>query len=404
MTRRRFLQLLGSAGACTQVWARVALAQGARVWVVAEGGSDRALGSVAEPWATLTKAVARARSGDRILVRGGRYREAGLVIDRVAGLSIAAYPGERPVVELHGELEYSILMGEHADSVSLDRLILIRNVVRTGNVVGLGGTRNVLRGCTIRFQKKNRADRYDAVKVLGDDMLIEHCLISDAPNQGIDAVGRRGLTIRSNIIHRCANAIVVKGGSRDVLIENNRCFNHRHGAIGVGGTTDPRWHNHANSDAEAEAVTVRRNIIYYDHPYGIGGGIFLRGAKHCKVVHNTVYGAGIHIAAGGDPENLNHHSRDNEVSNNIIWSTGDDGLVVIDAGNDQGLVLRNNLYWRTTGGGEFKLHGRWMSYRDYRESAAYDQGSLYSDPNFVDVAGRNFALRPDSPALGPAIR
>ena len=69
-----------------------------RDWHVAPGGADGSAGTVAEPLATLGHAVARASSGDSILLdRGGTYFASDLSVP--SGLSVRAYGnGARPIL------------------------------------------------------------------------------------------------------------------------------------------------------------------------------------------------------------------------------------------------------------------------------------------------------------------
>jgi hypothetical protein len=47
----------------------------AREWVISPDGSDKATGTAAEPFQTISRGAAKAQPGDTILVRAGVYRE-----------------------------------------------------------------------------------------------------------------------------------------------------------------------------------------------------------------------------------------------------------------------------------------------------------------------------------------
>jgi hypothetical protein len=71
---------------------------------VAPGGSDRGDGSAAEPYATLTKAVAAVRPGQTIALRGGTYRPTQAVTISTNGtaaqrITLSNYRDERPVID-----------------------------------------------------------------------------------------------------------------------------------------------------------------------------------------------------------------------------------------------------------------------------------------------------------------
>ena len=47
----------------------------AREWVISPDGSDKATGTAAEPFQTISRGAAKAQPGDTILMRAGVYRE-----------------------------------------------------------------------------------------------------------------------------------------------------------------------------------------------------------------------------------------------------------------------------------------------------------------------------------------
>jgi hypothetical protein len=348
----------------------------------------------------IQRLVELAAPGDKILIKDGYYTVDKLIIKQ-PNVTLAAFPGHRPELRFQTGDEYSLLIGQGANNVAVEGLILTRDAESAGYVLGLGGRGGIVRNCRVSIEVHANAMKYDCVKVLADGATVEDCEIHGAPNQGIDAVARSGLVFRRNRIHDCANAIVIKGGCQNVLIEDNYCFNLKHGAIGIGGTTDPRWQNPAYASIEAQDVIVRKNVVYYDNPFGIGGGIFMMGARSALVHHNTIVGGGIHVRNGGDPSRLEKRSTNNTIISNIIVATGDDGILVVDAGNDSGLSIRGNIYWKTTAAtGEFKVNGRWIKYADYLKQSSFDEHSLMADPRFIDAAALDFRLRADSPCIG----
>lgn len=58
--------------------------------------------------------------------------------------------------------------------------------------------------------------------------------------------------------------------------------------------------------------------------------------------------------------------------------------------------MRNNLYWNTAGEPVKFLD---LDLAGWQEKTGHDEGSLVEDPLFVDVAKRDFRLKPESPAL-----
>lgn len=406
--RKRRLFLRYASGLGVGLCAHVKRAGGATTPSSRSGG--RSL--IVEPWSASTRSVVSdpglilqrlvesAAPGDRILIKDGYYTVDKLIIKQ-GNVTLAAFPGHRPELRFRTDNEYSLLIGQGADNVTVEGLILTRDADAAGYVMGLGGRGAIVRDCRVSIAAHDNAMKYDCVKILADGATVEGCEIHGAPNQGIDAVARSDLVLRRNRIHDCANAIVIKGGCQNVLIEENYCFNLKHGAIGIGGTTDPRWQSPSYPSTEAQDVIVRKNVVYYDNPYGIGGGIFMMGARTALVHHNTIVGGGIHVRNGGEPSRLEKRSTNNTVISNIIVATGDDGILVVDAGNDSGLAIRGNIYWKIPAAtGEFKIDGRWKNYADYLKHFRFDEHSLMTDPRFNDAAALDFRLRPDSQCIG----
>lgn len=399
LTRRQFLKACGYL--CAGVYVPIKGLEGPqpalRRVFVSPNGNDNWPGTESRPWRTLSLALKRIRNQDELILMGDKFVvSTPLAMEGVADVTIKAYPGQRPVIFFTDSREYSFLIGQSVRRITVEGLDLVRASNAPGNVLGIGGQHIMVRKCLVSFDAGFSPSKYDGIKILSDYILIEDCEFIGVPNQCIDAVGHKEITIRNNKLHHSTMGVVVKGGCRDIVIENNLCYNLKYTAIGLGGTTGPVWHNHENTEAEVENAIVTRNIVYYDKPHNIGGGIWLKGAKKCAVYNNTLYGAGLHVGAGGDPKVLGCFSSDNDILNNIIFRTGNDGILVIDAGSSHNLRMRNNLYWKTTGSGEFKVDGIWYNFEEYVRHFHFDIDPIFSDPGFVNEKGRNFRLRPDS--------
>lgn len=111
-----------------------------------------------------------------------------------------------------------------------------------------------------------------------------------------------------------------------------------------------------------------------------GGGSIYGPVLSTKVFNNTIYLTGpesqaLICGAGCSPRHLT-------ARNNIFWA--EDKAAYSDRVFEEG----NNLYWASIGDPEIQFLG-----------FAISDESIIADPRFVDPAGLNFRLQPDSPAI-----
>jgi hypothetical protein len=165
---------------------------------------------------------------------------------------------------------------------------------------------------------------------------------------------------------------------------------------------------------DSPGTTLRHNHIHDVYAYAYGGwglytdegstGILLES----NIVHDTKSG-GFH----------QHYGKDNTIRNNIFaWSM--DGqinrsrqeehqsfdfrgnIVLTDNGEplsrnwgNGNYTIGENMYWDTS---DREPYFAGMPFADW-QGLGRDEGSVIEDPLFVDAEGRDFTLKPDSPAL-----
>ncbi|HET9442825.1 MAG TPA: hypothetical protein VFO65_05840 [Acidimicrobiales bacterium] len=234
-----------------------------RTLVVAPSGRDGGLGTEASPWATLGHALARLEAGDTLLVRGGRYRERLTSVALREGrpdarVTVAAFPGERPVLEgllwldrpSHWTVRgLEVAWGGTAPDQPMVRVVdgvgwrleanrlsgarSIAALVVTGSRSGEPAGWAVAGNCvhdTVRTNDKNE-DRLVVVDpgLEAGPGVVERNLLFGARNgaglelggTGAGARGAAGVTVRHNTIYDTAQSIVVAGRSRDNQIVAN---------------------------------------------------------------------------------------------------------------------------------------------------------------------------------------
>ena len=282
-----------------------------------------------------------------------------------------------------------------------------------------------------------------------DGNVVRQCYLHDLGAGGVK-IGGELPAISS---HNTVENTIIRGGGRI-----------HYGAIGIwiGHSSDNIIAHNDISDFLYSGISVgwswgyggsaaKRNRIEYNHIHHLGsgvlgdmGGIYTLGmsegtvirGNHIHHLRSSPYPGvfGIYLDEGSTGiivrDNLvhdilhscffQHYGRDNVLENNIFaFSLGgvlrrsrveahesfraERNIMVSQSGPfvsgtmHQGkITMDHNLYWRADGqGADFdrKTFSEW-------QASGQDTNSLIADPGFVDLAGRNFKLAGDSPALG----
>jgi hypothetical protein len=236
-------------------------AAGSGTFYVSKSGSDASSGTAERPWRTIQKALNTLRPGERALVRAGTYVE-DLEMRRggrpSAPITVAAYPGERPVLLSAGG--HPLEVGSDGAYFRFRRFVVERHPGTSGGNIDIYGRHVEISGNVVRYGRDQgiyTAEDSAHVRILrnrihhngqgiehqshgiylqGDDHLVANNLIYDHPE---------GFGIQ-----------VYDDGSRAKIL-NNTVVRSGHSGIVVGGS------------GGVDHVTIRNNIFAFNSKWGI---------------------------------------------------------------------------------------------------------------------------------------
>jgi hypothetical protein len=312
---------------------------GPGTYFVAVSGDDNGTGSFDHPWATINHAASKARAGDTIIVRGGRYRLSAQVRPRHSGrrnawITFIGYPGEEPVL----------------DAAMIDR----SSVMRNGLDNGAFQIEDVSYVRVIDLAIANARDAAFTVRDSRHIALINNSTTS-AFSSGIAVWDTNNDGRATRHIQIIGNTIV-KANTWDMAPPDiPRQGEPPHEALSIGGAADFEVaYNHVyGSDKEGIDIKeaskdgkVHHNVvndlsrqgIYIDAWYGV--------LQRMEVYSNVVYncqGAGLVLSVEGGTlvEDINIH-------NNLVFNNEGSGLlfsVFSDNGPRRRIKIAHNIFY-----------------------------------------------------------
>jgi parallel beta-helix repeat protein len=368
--------------------------------------NDPALGSEANPWCTFSYGIGRLRGGDILNVKSGTYQEAGIYISsNLSGTPgqvtiVRAVPGDSVTIR-GGGINTGRIKITGCSYLTFDGFV----VENFNQGIYVEASSNItVSGCTVRDVGQ------DGVHVLANSryVTIQNCHVFDTGKwiyngEGIYVgTGSTGpvdnsayITIRSNVVHDVGTtyggeAIELKPGTHDCVVENNTVYNVQSGSnvgaieVNEGVLGVQRW------DANPNHI-VRNNRLYHLQTA-------IRAGTGCLVYNNLIYGVtngnyGIladNAAGDAHVRRIYHNTIDTPAANAVRVAKG-----TTDIRNNLGPSLSNNLPVLPS----YFVNAAFRNYRLTSDGAPVDAGL---DLGGVVTVDREGIRRPagDFPDLG----
>jgi hypothetical protein len=430
------------------------LAAAAQEYYVSASGRDPSNcsgGTQSSPWKTWAKAEQCVPAGSTVYFMAGNYSSfSGSSRSRITfkgsadqPISIRPAPGDEGRVFFNRALEiyggHGVISGININASSTWSAI---SVYQAHHVLF---EYNMIHGSSVQdcvHIHKNS----DSISFVGNE--VYDCGYQNSrysgPGDGIDMTGGTNIVYRGNHIHDAMNGFQIKGGSRNVLVENNRIHNVGAGIFGasMGALSEPNP-QHGNSEMhnpavaiedryQAKGLTIRNNLIYNTTSFN---AVSAKGWVDFQIYNNTIFnhrGSTVFYVSGAyweffDSTALAYcqthacspctsyygsrscvsillRSKNGSVKNNIAHTFSQRGFTA-EYGSTAGLESAHNIYYSSgisrDSYGKFAVNGTSYSLRGF-QSLGYEMRSDITDPqlwNVSNVANPDLRLKPTSPAI-----
>lgn len=388
-------------------------------------GSSNGEGSFLSPFNNFQSAIEKALPGDVIYIMPGVYQES-LRITRggTAGnrLLITAFAADqRPIISA---LETELIIDD--SFVTVEGLILDGDFDASDVVkIEPGGDNAIIRNCEIRNGTRDGIDLDEADDVLIENCEIHHMLAGTFSNQqdahGIVATRQKNLTIRSCEIYYVTGDCFQTDPSRDtplwdnVLIENCTLWtgplpadaaDWNAGEVPGENAIDTKINEDAVSSSYRAKITLKNIVAYGFVPGYINNraAFNIKEKVDCQMTNVRVYNNEIAFRLRGPTSRGGAHltlinviAYDNEKT----FRTEDE-LEVLKIYNGTFDKDSGDEYFENTGGGYdpdgFDLRNCLFT-GSMPDEGAHDSNMLANSSFFLDLAGNDYHLAENSPAI-----
>jgi parallel beta-helix repeat protein len=371
-----------------------------------------------------------------VIVRAGTYgpfviRRSGSVS---APITFMAYPGESPVVDGRGSVDYTVKLSG-VRHVLLSGLTVQGGYAERqagGGIMVAGSSNVIVRGNLVRDNHSFGIRSYDSDHVLIDDNEITGNAVGVTIGRG-----NEGTVVSNNLIHdnnqmmvntadvrgddAGAEGVTIVRSTGHVVVSGNYIWGNRArsydygwdgGAFSIHAssnwtiTSNVTWDNRNVLETGTDAGTpcdggrFTRNLNYAATTVDRTVGMVLRCASNTLVANNTFHGMQFWVFAishylgswGGSVEGL-------RIVNNVV-SVSSAKIYGIDSQLPDSVVIDHNLVHNAGAGYLATVLGKGTaSLSTFTTWTGFEEHGLGADPHFVDASAFDFELRPDSPAV-----
>jgi len=313
----------------------------ATLWV-SKNGSNSNSGSSSKPLETIQAAVNLASEGTNIKVKAGTYKEN--VSIKKDGISLVSADGQYAAKIQAASQTKATIMGFGTEDIKISGFDITGPSQGSGIHFGMSGTNftNLVKNLTIEDNRVNGSGK-DGIKISqADNVKILDNKITDSGEQGIDFVAVNGSKIAGNIIEGAdgPSALMVKGGSSNVTIDNNKVHDVKNVGISVGGWSDEHWMRPGTRHYEAKDLDVTGNMVWNTGK----SAILVSGAHNSHITGNFLdsnpgYDAVIWLdsSAGGHANPI--YNKNITLQDNTFLRSD---WLQVNPGNSQGLRTSGN--------------------------------------------------------------
>ncbi len=353
-----------------------------KIWVSTKG-NDSNSGSASAPLKTIQAALNDASSGTDVMVKAGTYTGNLKFFDNDVALISA--DGNQEATIRPSNQNASTISGFGLEKVTIKGFEI--DGANNSNAIHFGmsgsGFSDPIRTLTIQDNKIHSSGG-DGIKISqGHGVKVINNDITNSGGEGIDFVAVNGSKIADNNIKDVDGTagIVVKGGSNDVDIVNNKVWDGKVNGISVGGWTDQEWMWPNAKSYEAKNLTVTGNEVWAVKK----SAILVSGAHDSYIGKNYLHPDNNYDAVIWIDSSVAEHpspikSKNITVSGNVFER---DDWLQVNSGNKSGLSVSGNKV-----GAKFAsdIKGVWASAEE-ASGVAGVSGSA-ADPKIAVVKGK----------------